>query len=109
MAYVTDTPSRRLDSYIILTLADVSRRPDSLLFHTSADGWPGRHAPTHQCMHIPYCVGEADQLYVCRVDALLCDILVDKWPGRRPGRTQIFEKVVEHQMSHRDPYDILMR
>ena len=65
MAYVTDTPSRRLDSYIILTLADVGRHPDSLLFHMSADGRPGRHAPTHQCMHIPYCVGEADQLYVC--------------------------------------------
>ena len=37
MAYVTDTPSRRLESYIILTLADVGRRPDSYLFHTSAD------------------------------------------------------------------------
>ena len=40
MAYVTDTPSQRLDSYIILTLADVGQHPDSLLFHTSADGRP---------------------------------------------------------------------
>ena len=37
MAYVTDTPSQQLESYIILTLADVGRRPDSYLFHTSAD------------------------------------------------------------------------
>ena len=37
MAYVIDTPSQRLDSYIILTLADVGRRSDSVLFHTSAD------------------------------------------------------------------------
>ena len=37
MAYVIDTPSRRLDSYIILTLADVGRCSDSFLFHTLAD------------------------------------------------------------------------
>ena len=41
MAYVIDTPSRRLDSYIILTLAEVGRRSDSFLFHTSAEGRPG--------------------------------------------------------------------
>ena len=29
MAYVIDTPSRRLESYIILTPADIGRRLDS--------------------------------------------------------------------------------
>ena len=42
MAYVIDTPSRRLESYIIHTPADVGRRLDSFLFHTSADGRPVR-------------------------------------------------------------------
>ena len=37
MAYVTDTPSQQLDSYIILTLADVGQRPDSFLFHMLAN------------------------------------------------------------------------
>ena len=37
MAYVTDTPSQQLDSYIILTLADVGRCPDSFLFHMLAN------------------------------------------------------------------------
>ena len=40
MAYVIDTPSRRLESYIILTPADVGRRLDSFLFDTSADIGP---------------------------------------------------------------------
>ena len=42
MAYVIDTPSRRLESYIIHTPADVGRRLDSFLFHTLADGQPVR-------------------------------------------------------------------
>ena len=42
MAYVIDTPSRRLESYIIHTPADVGRRLDSFLFHTLADGRPVR-------------------------------------------------------------------
>ena len=42
MAYVIDTPSRRLESYIILTPADVGRRLDSFLFDTLADGLPVR-------------------------------------------------------------------
>ena len=37
MAYVIDTPSRRLESYIIHTPADVGRRLDSYIFDTSAD------------------------------------------------------------------------
>ena len=37
MAYVIDTPSRCLDSYIILTPADVGRHLDSYIIHTSAD------------------------------------------------------------------------
>ena len=37
MAYVIDTPSRRLDSYIILTPANVDQRLDSYIIHTSAD------------------------------------------------------------------------
>ena len=40
MAYVIDTPSRRLDSYVIDTPADVGRRLDSYIIDTSADaGW----------------------------------------------------------------------
>ena len=48
MAYVIDTPSRRLDSYIILTLADIGRRSDSFLFHTLADVLQQRTACTTQ-------------------------------------------------------------
>ena len=62
MAYVIDTPSRRLDSYIILTLADVGRRSDSFLFHMLADGRPGRHAPTIKCMRNTNRIGLADVL-----------------------------------------------
>ena len=62
MAYVIDTLSRRLDSYIILTLADVGRRSDSFLFHTSADGRPGRRAPTIKCMRNTNRIGLADVL-----------------------------------------------
>ena len=42
MAYVIDTLSRRLESYIIHTPADVGQRLDSFLFHTLADGRPVR-------------------------------------------------------------------
>ena len=42
MAYVIDTPSRRLESYIILTPANVSRRLDSFLFDMLANGRPVR-------------------------------------------------------------------
>ena len=48
MAYVIDTPSRRPDSHIILTLADVGRRSDSALFHTSANMLQQRNACTTQ-------------------------------------------------------------
>ena len=42
MAYVIDTPSQRLESYIILTPADISQRLDFFLFDMSADGRPVR-------------------------------------------------------------------
>ena len=41
MAYVIHTPSRRLESYIIHTPADVGQHLDSYLFHTSADAQLG--------------------------------------------------------------------
>ena len=65
MAYVTDTPSRRLDSYIILTLADVGRRIDSFLFHTSAEGRPGRRTPPPKYMSNVKGVGQAANLHMC--------------------------------------------
>ena len=37
IAYVIDTPSRCLDSYIILTPADIGRHLDSYIIHISAD------------------------------------------------------------------------
>ena len=42
MAYVIDTPSQRLESYIFLTPANVGRDLDSFLFDMSADGRPVR-------------------------------------------------------------------
>jgi hypothetical protein len=40
MAYVIDTPSRRLESYLVDTPADVGRCRDSNVIHTPADvGW----------------------------------------------------------------------
>ena len=65
MAYVTDTPSRRLDSYIILTLADISRRIDSFLFHTSAEGRPGRRTPPPKYMSNVKGVGQAANVHMC--------------------------------------------
>ena len=62
MAYVIDTLSRRLDSYIILTPADVGRRLDSFLFHTLADGRPGRRHPVPIYMTITKVLGWADEL-----------------------------------------------
>ena len=62
MAYVIDTPSRCLDSYIILTLADIGRRSDSFLFHMSANGRPGQRAPTTKCMRNTNRIGLADVL-----------------------------------------------
>ena len=51
MAYVIDTPNRRLESYIILTPADVGRHLDSFLFHMSADGQTSRHTlPPSACV-----------------------------------------------------------
>ena len=42
MAYMIDTPSRHLESYIFHTPAKVGRRLDSFLFDTLADGRPVR-------------------------------------------------------------------
>ena len=50
MAYVTDTPSWWVDSYIILTLANISWCIDSFLSDMSADRWPGRHTPPPEYM-----------------------------------------------------------
>ena len=65
MAYVTDTPSRRLDSYIILTLADVGWRIDSFLFHTSAEGRPGRRTPPPKYMSNVKGIGQAANVHMC--------------------------------------------
>ena len=62
MAYVIDTPSQCLDSYIILTPANVSLRLDSFLFHTSADGRPGRRRPVPKYMTFAKDLGWADEL-----------------------------------------------
>ena len=64
MAYVTDTPSRRLDSYIILTLADVGRRIDSFLFHTSAEGRPWQRTPPPKYMSNVKGVGQAANVHM---------------------------------------------
>ena len=40
MAYAIDTPSRRLESYIMLTPANIGRCLDSFLFDMLADGRP---------------------------------------------------------------------
>ena len=65
MAYVIDTPSRWLDSYIILTLADVSQRIDSFLFHMLAEGRPGRRTPPPKYMSNVKSVGQAANLHMC--------------------------------------------
>ena len=65
MAYVTDTPSRRLDSYIILTLADVGRRIDSFLFHTLAEGRPSRRTLPPKYMSNVKGVGQAANVHMC--------------------------------------------
>ena len=62
MAYVIDTPSRRLDSYIILTPANVGRRLDSFLFHTLADSRPGRLCLVPRYMTITKVLRWADEL-----------------------------------------------
>ena len=62
MAYVIDTLSRRLDSYIILTPADIGRRLDSFLFHTSADSQPSRCRLVPKYMTITKVLGWADEL-----------------------------------------------
>ena len=55
MAYVIDTPSRRLESYIILTPANVGQCLDSFLFDTSADGWPVWWSVVHEMYHLAVC------------------------------------------------------
>ena len=62
MAYVIDTPSQHLDSYIILTPANVGRRLDSFLFHTLADGQPGRRRTVPKYMNITKVLRWADEL-----------------------------------------------
>jgi hypothetical protein len=43
MAYVIDTPSRRLESYLVDTPADIGQRGDSNVIHTPADvSWKSR-------------------------------------------------------------------
>jgi hypothetical protein len=45
MDYVIDTPSRRLESYLVDTPADVGRRGDFDVIHTPADiGWKSGHS-----------------------------------------------------------------
>ena len=55
MAYVIDTPSRRLESYIIHTPADVGQCLDSFLFHTLADGRPVWWSVVHEMYHPAVC------------------------------------------------------
>ena len=50
-----DTPSWHLESYIILTPANVGRRLDSFLFDTSADGRPVRWSAVHEMYHPAVC------------------------------------------------------
>ena len=52
MAYVIDTPSRRLESYIIHTPADISRHLDSFLFDTLANGRPVQWSAVHEMYHL---------------------------------------------------------
>ena len=55
MAYVIDTPSQCLESYIILTPANVGRRLDSFLFDTLADSRPVRWSVVHEMYHPAVC------------------------------------------------------
>ena len=55
MAYVIDTPSRRLESYKILTPANVGRRLDSFLFDMLADGQPVWWSAVHEMYHPAVC------------------------------------------------------
>ena len=51
MAYVIDTLSRRLESYIIHTPANVGQRLDSFLFDMLADGRPVWWSMVHEMYH----------------------------------------------------------
>ena len=62
MAYVIDTPSQCLDSYIILTPANVGLHLDSFLFHTSADSQPGQRHPVPKYMTIAKDLGWPNEL-----------------------------------------------
>ena len=65
MAYVTDTPSQQLDSYIILTLANISWCIDSFLFHTLAKGWPSQYTPPPKYMSNVKGIGQAANVHTC--------------------------------------------
>ena len=55
MAYVIDTPSQCLESYIILTPADVGWCLDSVLFDMLADSCPLWWSPVHEMYHPAVC------------------------------------------------------
>ena len=55
MAYVIDTPSWHLESYIILTPADVNRHLDSFLFDMLADSQPVWWSVAHEMYHLAVC------------------------------------------------------
>jgi hypothetical protein len=53
MAYVIDTPNRRLESFVIHTPADVGRRGDSAIFDTPADiGWKSGHSDAEILLYL---------------------------------------------------------
>ena len=55
MIYLIDTPSRCLESYIILTPANIGWCLDSFLFDMSADSQPIWWFPVHQTNHPAVC------------------------------------------------------
>ena len=55
MAYVIDTPSRRLESYISLTPANVGQCLDSFWFDMLADSWPVQWSAVHDKYHPAVC------------------------------------------------------
>ena len=55
MAYVIDTPSWCLASYIILTQASIGRHLDSFLFDTLADDQPVWWSAVHEMYHPAVC------------------------------------------------------
>ena len=55
MAYVIDTLSQHLESYIILAPADIGRHLNSFLFDMLANGWPVWWSTVHEMYHLAVC------------------------------------------------------